>query len=63
MTISAKIGTKQERMMTMGLTMKQDNTLNELFDKFALDPKKSVEKPVAKKPKETKVEKKDDPKK
>ncbi|MFL2028195.1 SPJ_0845 family protein [Loigolactobacillus zhaoyuanensis] len=47
----------------MGLTMKQDNTLNELFDKFALDPKKPVEKPVAKKPKETKVTKKAAPEK
>ncbi|KRK15550.1 SPJ_0845 family protein [Loigolactobacillus coryniformis] len=50
-------------MMAMGLTMKQDNTLNELFDKFALDPKKPVEKPVAKKPKEAKVTKKDASKK
>lgn len=28
----------------MGLTTRQDNTLNELFDKFALDPKKKKEK-------------------
>ncbi|MDA5387093.1 SPJ_0845 family protein [Loigolactobacillus backii] len=27
----------------MGLTIKQDNSLNELFDKFAIDPKVPVE--------------------
>ncbi|MFD1319348.1 SPJ_0845 family protein [Loigolactobacillus zhaoyuanensis] len=58
-----KINYEAERMSVMGLTMKQDNTLNELFDKFALDPKKPVEKPVAKKPKETKVTKKAAPEK
>lgn len=47
----------------MGLTTRQDNTLNELFDKFALDPQKKRDKKTEEKAEAKKTDGKKQPKK